>query len=171
MDFWTTKKGSLFKTKRESQHFILGLVIVLATVVVIQLSFTPLPLVTEEPEIPPISVEMEIASFSKTKFDNELTIQFVNPDTNNIQEEVDYTIIAFNGGLITDTTLTHSSSGEVVIPYYVVPDASFDVIVTVEGILFKPIPVQTFSYDNNSDCHFESDYTRFICTLTDITKS
>ncbi|MBI5697434.1 MAG: copper-binding protein [Thaumarchaeota archaeon] len=76
-----------------------------------------------------------------------LKIDFINPETKNIQEHIDYTVTVTNDEIpiFVLIPITHTSIGSVTIP---VEFASGEntVSINVEGILFKPIPTETVTF-------------------------
>ncbi len=76
-----------------------------------------------------------------------LKIDFINPETKNIQEHIDYTVTVTNDGtsIFGPIPITHTSIGSVTIP---VEFASGEnaVSINVEGILFKPIPTESVTF-------------------------
>jgi hypothetical protein len=76
-----------------------------------------------------------------------LKIDFVNPQTNLIQEHIDYTITITNNdqAVFGPIPLTHTSIGSVTIPVEL-ENGENEISVNVEGILFKPIPAETVAF-------------------------
>ncbi len=72
---------------------------------------------------------------------SKLKIDFLNPQTNSIQEHIDYTVIVTNGGsaVFGPIPLTHTSHGSATIPIQF-KDGENIVVIDVQGILFRPIP-------------------------------
>ena len=77
-----------------------------------------------------------------------LNIEFINPQTEKIQEHVDYAIKIENNGdeIFGPIPLTHLDSGSVSIPV-MLQEGTNVVTVTVEGIQFEPIPKETAIFD------------------------
>ena len=75
-------------------------------------------------------------------------IDFINPNTENIQEHIDYRITVSKDGANTfgPIPLTHTSSGSVKIPVEVQEEGTYFTLIEVEGILFQPIPLETVSF-------------------------
>ena len=75
-----------------------------------------------------------------------LKIDFINPSTKKIQEHVDYTVkITKDNGrtnVFGPTSLIHTSEGDVKIPVQFQQEGMHDITITMEGILFQPIPVE-----------------------------
>ncbi len=76
-----------------------------------------------------------------------LKIDFVNPQTNQIQEHIDYTVTVTSGEtqVFGPIPLTHTSIGSVTIPIEFASGEN-KVSIDVEGILFKPIPSETVTF-------------------------
>ena len=77
-----------------------------------------------------------------------LKIEFLTPDTEKIQVHIDYTVdIKNNDNLIFGPIpLTHTSTGSVSIPVSFEKGIN-EITVSVEGILFVPIPSETATFD------------------------
>jgi hypothetical protein len=71
-----------------------------------------------------------------------LKIDFVNPQTNAIQEHIDYTVSITKDGksVFGPIPLTHTSLGTVTIPVAFKENGKYQITVDVQGILFQPIP-------------------------------
>lgn len=76
-----------------------------------------------------------------------LKIDFVNPQTNQIQEHIDYIVTVTSGEMqvFGPIPLTHTSIGSVTIPIEFASGEN-KVSIDVEGILFKPIPSETVTF-------------------------
>jgi hypothetical protein len=76
-----------------------------------------------------------------------IRIDFVNPQTNAIQEHIDYKVTATNGGtpIFGPIPSTHTSLGSVTIPMDL-KEGENKISIDVEGILFKPIPPETVTF-------------------------
>ena len=77
-----------------------------------------------------------------------MKIGFVNPNTDRIQEHIDYNLVvsATGGGApVKSIPLTHTSSGSVSIPVEFESDGPHTVQMEIKGILFQPIPTETAS--------------------------
>ena len=76
-----------------------------------------------------------------------LNIDFINPNTQKIQEHIDYRLTVFKDGENTfgPIPLTHTSTGSVTIPVELVTEGKYDTLIEVEGILFQPIPLEMAS--------------------------
>lgn len=72
---------------------------------------------------------------------SKLKIDFLNPQTNQIQEHIDYTVLVTNSGnsVFGPIPLTHTSLGTAIIPIQF-KDGENMVVIDVQGILFRPIP-------------------------------
>lgn len=78
-----------------------------------------------------------------------LNIEFINSQSNELQEHIDYTIKIENNGdeIFGPTPLTHTHSGSVSIPV-TLEEGGNVIIITVEGILFQSItPKETVTFD------------------------
>lgn len=79
-----------------------------------------------------------------------LIIQFINPQTQKVQEHIDYRIEVSKDGesIFGPIPLTHTSSGEVRgLKVEFVDEGTHTVDFEVEGILFQPIPLEKVSFD------------------------
>ena len=72
---------------------------------------------------------------------SKLKIDFLNPQTNQIQEHIDYTVLVTNNGksVFGPIPLTHTSLGTAKIPMEF-KDGENKVVIDIQGILFRPIP-------------------------------
>ena len=77
-----------------------------------------------------------------------MKIGFVNPNTERIQEHIDYevTVSAKDGAPVKSIPLTHTSSGSVSIPVEFESDGAHTVQIGIKGILFQPIPLETVQF-------------------------
>ena len=79
-----------------------------------------------------------------------LNIDFINPQSQSVQEHIDYriTVIKDDGKTIFGPIpLTHTSMGSVSIPVEFTEEGNYSVDFEVEGILFQPIPLEKVSFD------------------------
>ncbi|QMU54023.1 MAG: copper-binding protein [Nitrosopumilus sp.] len=79
-----------------------------------------------------------------------INIDFINPQTQKIQEHVDYTITVLKDDEIVfgPIPLTHTSVGSVKIPIeFNLGDGIYTMDFIIKGILFQPIPDETVSFD------------------------
>ncbi|MDH3192280.1 MAG: copper-binding protein [Nitrosopumilus sp.] len=78
-----------------------------------------------------------------------LNIDFINPQTQKVQEHIDYRITVFKdgGAVFGPIPLTHTSPGSVKIPVEFNDEGLYSVDFEVEGILFQPIPMEKVSFD------------------------
>ena len=86
----------------------------------------------------------------KTNTLTKINIDFINPQTQKIQEHVDYTIsVSKNDEIVFGPIpLTHTSLGSVKIPIeFNLGDGIYSMSFEIEGILFQPIPTETVSFD------------------------
>lgn len=77
-----------------------------------------------------------------------MKIGFVNPNTERIQEHIDYevTVSAKDGAPVKSIPLTHTSSGSVSIPVEFESNGAHTVQIGIKGILFQPIPLETVQF-------------------------
>ena len=82
---------------------------------------------------------------SATGGSTRLNIDFINPSTGMTQEHIDYSVTVTKDGsnVFGPIPLTHTSVGKVGIPVEFAEDGTYDVQIDVEGILFRPIPLET----------------------------
>ena len=86
----------------------------------------------------------------KTNTLTKINIDFINPQTQKIQEHIDYTIsVSKNDEVVFGPIpLTHTSLGSVKIPIeFNLGDGIYSMNFEIEGILFQPIPTETVSFD------------------------
>ncbi len=79
-----------------------------------------------------------------------INIDFLNPQTQKVQEHIDYTIAVSKDGetVFGPIPLTHTSLGSVKIPIeFNLGEGVYSMDFEVEGILFQPIPKETVSFD------------------------
>ena len=80
-----------------------------------------------------------------------LLVEFINPQTEKIQEHIDYRVLVTKEGgdnVFGPIPLTHTSEGVVKGLTVEFPEkGSYSVDFDVEGILFQPIPKETVSFD------------------------
>ena len=74
----------------------------------------------------------------------QLKISFLNKQTNGIQQHIDYRVTVTQGqNQVFGIPITHTAEGSVSIPYQFQNAGDYQVTVSVEGILFQPIPPET----------------------------
>ena len=79
-----------------------------------------------------------------------LNIDFINPQTQKIQEHVDWSVTVLKEGetIFGPIPLTHTSVGSVKIPIeFNQGEGVYTMNFKIEGILFQPIPPETVSFD------------------------
>ncbi|MHA7733348.1 CFI-box-CTERM domain-containing protein [Nitrosopumilus sp. S6] len=79
-----------------------------------------------------------------------INIDFINPQTQKVQEHIDYTVAVSKDGetVFGPIPLTHTSLGSVKIPIeFNLGEGVYSMDFEVEGILFQPIPRETVSFD------------------------
>ena len=77
-----------------------------------------------------------------------LKIEFINPQTDQIQQHIDYTVSVENNGnaVFGPIQLTHTSIGSVTIPV-TLENGKNTVQINIEGILFQPITPEKVIFD------------------------
>ncbi len=83
-----------------------------------------------------------------------INIDFLNPQTQKIQEHIDYTVsVSKDGELVFGPIpLTHTSVGSVKIPIeFNLGEGVYTMDFEIEGILFQPIPTETVSFNITVD--------------------
>lgn len=74
----------------------------------------------------------------------QLKISFLNKQTKTIQQHIDYRVTVTQGkNQVFGIPITHTAEGSVSIPYQFQDAGDYQVTVSVEGILFQPIPPET----------------------------
>ena len=76
-----------------------------------------------------------------------INIDFINPQTQKVQEHIDYTIAVSKDGetVFGPIPLTHTSLGSVKIPIeFNLGEGIYSMDFEVEGILFQPIPKKLY---------------------------
>jgi len=77
----------------------------------------------------------------------QLKISFINKQTNAIQQHIDYRVTVTKGqNQVFGIPITHTAEGSVSIPYQFQNSGDYQVTVSVEGILFQPIPPETAEF-------------------------
>ncbi|MCV0410854.1 CFI-box-CTERM domain-containing protein [Nitrosopumilus sp.] len=79
-----------------------------------------------------------------------INIDFINPQTQKIQEHIDYTVSVSKDGetVFGPIPLTHTSLGSVKIPIeFNLGEGVYTMNFNIEGILFQPIPAEAVSFD------------------------
>lgn len=79
---------------------------------------------------------------------SKLKIDFINPVTKKIQEHVDYriTVVKDNSAIFGPIPLTHTSTGSATLPVEFKENGAHEITIEIEGILFKPIPIETVTF-------------------------
>ena len=83
-----------------------------------------------------------------TSSQTQMSISFLNKDTDNIQQHIDYAVFIKKGSdQIFGIQKTHTAEGSVTVPFQFTDPGTYQVVVEVDGILFQPIPpeIATFS--------------------------
>ena len=122
-------------------------------ILIFMMGVTMIPGVSSEPMTNTTSngtldVKLDVDDSAQAGVETKLKIEFLNPQTNSIQEHIDYTINITNNGnsIFGPIPLTHTSPGSVSIPV-VLENGTNKVTLTAEGILFRPIPPETVTFD------------------------
>lgn len=79
-----------------------------------------------------------------------INVDFINPQTERIQEHIDYTITVSKDGdnVFGPIPLTHTSVGSAKIPItFNLGEGVYNMNFAIEGILFQPIPTEAVSFD------------------------
>lgn len=79
-----------------------------------------------------------------------LRIDFVNPQTQQIQEHIDWSLTILKDGQIVwgPTPLSHTSEGSLKnLKYEFEDEGTYHLEIEIEGILFQPIPIEKASFD------------------------
>ena len=85
-----------------------------------------------------------IPEIPNTTEPTKLKISFLRPDTERIQEHIDYRVSVIKDGdyVFGPIRLTHTSPGYVTIPIQFSENGSHKIEVEIEGILFQPLPLE-----------------------------
>ena len=87
-----------------------------------------------------------IPEIPNTEEPTKLKIDFLKPDTERIQQHIDYRLsVTKDGDYVFGpmTRLLHTSPGSITIPVEFSENGSHTVHIEMEGILFQPIPLET----------------------------
>lgn len=77
-------------------------------------------------------------------------ISFLNKDTGQIQQHVDYRVSVIKGNdQVFGILVTHTAEGSVSIPFQFLDSGTYHVIVEVDGILFQSISTETTTFTVN----------------------
>jgi len=82
----------------------------------------------------------------------QLKISFLKPDTEKIQQHIDYRVsVTKDGDYVFGpmSRLLHTSPGSITIPVQFSENGSHMIHIEVEGILFQPIPLETATFTMN----------------------
>ncbi|MGI0040948.1 MAG: CFI-box-CTERM domain-containing protein [Nitrosopumilaceae archaeon] len=120
---------------------------------VVLLAFVLLPVYAQEQSVDMIqptdrgTINVGLSTIPATPNIDEQTkfkINFINKNTNTIQEHIDYSINVTKGTTqVFEILLTHTAIGSVTIPYEFTEGGAYQVTVDVQGILFQPIPTES----------------------------
>ena len=121
--------------------------------VLLLVPFLILPAFAESQTIPTEKGTLDVKLTYDTiepNIQTKISIDFINPQTQKVQEHIDYTIsVSKDGeGVFGPIPLTHTSVGSVKIPIeFNLGEGIYSMDFQVEGILFQPIPPETVSFD------------------------
>jgi len=93
-----------------------------------------------------------IPAIPNTEEPTKLKISFLKPDTERIQQHIDYRVsVTKDGDYVFGpmSRLLHTSPGSITIPVKFSENGSHLVHIEVEGILFQPIPLETATFTMN----------------------
>jgi len=93
-----------------------------------------------------------IPAIPNTDEPTKLMISFLKPDTERIQQHIDYRVsVTKDGDYVFGpmSRLLHTSPGSITIPVKFSENGSHIVHIEVEGILFQPIPLETATFTIN----------------------
>lgn len=77
---------------------------------------------------------------------NSISIDFIDEDSNLVQPQIDYRVKIMQGGnTLINIPLTHTSEGQVKIPFTVNSPGGITITATIEGVLFEPVTPQSYS--------------------------
>ncbi|MGQ0638575.1 MAG: CFI-box-CTERM domain-containing protein [Nitrososphaerota archaeon] len=133
--------------------------------VLVLLAFVLLPVYAQEQSVEMIqptdrgTINVGLSTIPTTPNIGEQTkfkINFINKNTNAIQEHIDYSITVKKGTTqVFGIPITHTAIGSVTIPYEFTEGGVYQLSVDVQGILFQPIPTEsavfTVSVDSGND--------------------
>jgi len=93
-----------------------------------------------------------IPAIPNTEESTKLMISFLKPDTERIQQHIDYRVsVTKDGDYVFGpmSRLLHTSPGSITIPVEFSENGSHMIHIEVEGILFQPIPLETATFTMN----------------------
>ncbi|MFB5597953.1 MAG: hypothetical protein ACE5RJ_02920, partial [Nitrosopumilaceae archaeon] len=77
-----------------------------------------------------------------------MKIDFINPNTNEVQVHIDYTVLVVKDEkVIKSIPFSHTSTGSLTIPIQVEDEGTYNALIGLEGIFFQPIPREEVSID------------------------
>jgi len=129
----------------------LAITIAIAFVVLIPLLI--LPAFAESQTLPTDKATLDIKISHEPiepNIQTEISIDFINPFTQEVQVHIDYTVAVSKDGetVFGPTQLIHTNEGSVKIPIdFNLGEGVYSMDVRVKGILFQPIPTETVSFD------------------------
>lgn len=121
--------------------------------ILVLLTFVLFPVYAQEQSVEIIqstdkgTINVGLSTIPATPYIDEQTkfkINFINKNTNAIQEHIDYSVVVSKGtAQVFGIPLTHTAIGSVTIPYEFTEGGVYQVSVDVQGILFQPIPIES----------------------------
>ncbi len=76
-----------------------------------------------------------------------ISFEFVEPNTDNLKNHIDYRVTIFQGGQAIHTTYEqHAHSGADSFSYAFMVEGQYDITVSLEGIDFNPIPKEVVTF-------------------------
>lgn len=113
-------------------------------------AFVLTPIFAQAEEIPTDKGTLHISlstdpAIPKINEQTKMKIDFINPNTNQIQEHIDYRLTVTRGDTVVfgPTPLLHTTTGSLTVPVEFRQNGEHHIQVDVEGILFQPIPMET----------------------------
>jgi len=120
---------------------------------VVLLVFVLLPVYAQEQSVEMIqptdrgTINVGLSTIPATPNISEQTkfkINFINKNTNAIQEHIDYSLTVKKGTTqVFGIPITHTADGSVTIPYEFTEGGVYQVSIDIQGILFQPIPTES----------------------------
>jgi hypothetical protein len=114
------------------------------------IAFVFTPIFAQAEEIPTDKGTLHVSlstdpAVPKINEQTKMKIDFINPNTNQIQEHIDYRITVIRGDatVFGPTPLLHTTTGSLTVPVEFRQNGEHRIQVDVEGILFQPIPMET----------------------------
>ena len=139
-------KGQRFKIKNMKGFKIF------LSLIVIAFTFSIVPAFAESQVNPTSGNSVDVKIIVDDDYvpgeETRMGIDFLTTGTDKIQVHIDYTVEITNDGknVFGPIPLTHTSTGSVSIPV-TLQDGTNEIMISVEGILFVPMPKETVSFD------------------------